>query len=500
MKKSVALFASMALLSGCGPAASASKVPLMIGGILPRTGSNANPDQVAAANLAVTDMRAALDLAKNVKGFSFSITIKDDQGLATLGRSHALALAEAGAVGILADNSNASIGASMINYEGTPKNVPIVCYACTNGSINNNAKLDQKSQGGLDTAAWNAALDDKDNWFFRTTTTANGQSTLVLQKIVDVGDKNGDGTFKVAIVGTNDANGASFSSNKDRLIAALTAAGKPTNNFVLETLVMPQSPGTGLDNQPGAYDFRTHVIDRLFDGLLQSDTVDSAGKVVEDPAGVADGKAPDVVWVGALPVQAVTMIQSYAKSSHHTASGYEAPLIVSDPLHRNTALATLGNDGIGIQGVSFLSWVENESGNTFKAEQTAITGWEPTSAEANAYDGASLLMLAAIKAGSALPDPSKVTAAQVRDALTQLQDPAGTLIGAGPASLAKGIDLLEAGKPINYDGASGPVDFDMVGNVNGFAEYYIVQAVNGAPSFVAQKVYSCDNTTCTAQQ
>jgi hypothetical protein len=301
------------------------------------------------------------------------------------------------------------------------------------------------------------------------------------------------------LIGSNDTDPTQFATNKQRLVDNMKAAGKRTDNVTFETLIVPQIPGTGLDNQPGAYDFKAHAIDRAFDGLVQVDTLDSTKKIVEDTAPVSDGKGPDVIWVSALPVQAVTLIQLMAKGSHHTAAGFEAPLLVSDPMHRNTALATLGNDAIGIQGVSFLSWVDTKSGNTFAAEQAAITGWAPTSGEANAYDAAVLLMFAAIKAGSALPDPTKVTPAQLRDALSQLQDPAGTSIGAGPADLAKGIDLLEAGKPINYDGASGPVDFDEVGNTGGFAEYYVVENSNNAPAFIAKTVYSCDQANCTAQ-
>ncbi len=68
-------------------------------------------------------------------------------------------------------------------------------------------------------------------------------------------------------------------------------------------------------------------------------------------------------------------------------------------------------------------------------------------------------------------DPTTMTGTQVRDALNQLndQDPANAAtrvtFGTGATEIAKGIKAIDAGLPVDYDGASGNVNFDAVGNV-----------------------------------
>lgn len=79
---------------------------------------------------------------------------------------------------------------------------------------------------------------------------------------------------------------------------------------------------------------------------------------------------------------------------------------------------------------------------------------------ANTYDAAAVLGLAAYAAQiKGLP----VNARNIRDHLRQVSNPPGTFIGPGEFDLA--FRLLNAGKPINYEGASGAVDFDDNGDV-----------------------------------
>ena len=102
-----------------------------------------------------------------------------------------------------------------------------------------------------------------------------------------------------------------------------------------------------------------------------------------------------------------------------------------------------------------------ESYLKFKAFYTAEYGEYPTSPFiANAYDAAALIGLSAYAAkakGKAL------TSANIRDQLREVADPPGTFIGPGEFSAA--FKLLDQGRPINYEGASGSVDFDANGDV-----------------------------------
>ncbi len=77
---------------------------------------------------------------------------------------------------------------------------------------------------------------------------------------------------------------------------------------------------------------------------------------------------------------------------------------------------------------------------------------------ANAYDAAFMMALAIEAAGVA--DKTKVSAG-----LRAISGPKGTVIY--PGEFAKARALLKQGVRINYDGASGPVDFDAAGDIVG---------------------------------
>ena len=78
----------------------------------------------------------------------------------------------------------------------------------------------------------------------------------------------------------------------------------------------------------------------------------------------------------------------------------------------------------------------------------------------NAYDATAVIGLAAYAAKvKGLP----LTSTNIRDQLRRVANPPGKFIGAG--DFKKAFALLEKGQSINYQGASGPVDFDEKGDV-----------------------------------
>ena len=77
---------------------------------------------------------------------------------------------------------------------------------------------------------------------------------------------------------------------------------------------------------------------------------------------------------------------------------------------------------------------------------------------AHAYDAAFMMALAIEAAGAA--DRAKIPAA-----LRRIAGPQGTVIY--PGEFAKAKALIKQGTRINYDGASGPVDFDPAGDIAG---------------------------------
>ena len=79
---------------------------------------------------------------------------------------------------------------------------------------------------------------------------------------------------------------------------------------------------------------------------------------------------------------------------------------------------------------------------------------------ANAYDAAAVIGLAAYAARAKnLP----LTSANIRDHLRQIANPPGQFVG--PGEFAKAFGLLKSGAAINYQGASGAIDFDRNGDV-----------------------------------
>ena len=95
--------------------------------------------------------------------------------------------------------------------------------------------------------------------------------------------------------------------------------------------------------------------------------------------------------------------------------------------------------------------------------------------------------LATMMAVKDLADPATVTGAQIRDALWLLNDPAGTEITAGPDGIAKAAMLISAGMPINYQGVSGPLDFDTNAFVLGAMAHWVITNNH----FVDQQIYDC---------
>ena len=55
----------------------------------------------------------------------------------------------------------------------------------------------------------------------------------------------------------------------------------------------------------------------------------------------------------------------------------------------------------------------------------------------------------------------------IKDAVRKIHDPNGEIVGTGPEGFKKALELIKAGKPIKYSGATGPIEFDANGDVSG---------------------------------
>lgn len=102
----------------------------------------------------------------------------------------------------------------------------------------------------------------------------------------------------------------------------------------------------------------------------------------------------------------------------------------------------------------------------FSAAFKADLGHEPGLFVANAYDALILVALAAVAAGS-------TCSADVNAHLREVANAPGTAV----TNFADGAKALADGQEINYEGASGPVDFDETGTVAG--SYAIMKVTGG---------------------
>jgi branched-chain amino acid transport system substrate-binding protein len=88
---------------------------------------------------------------------------------------------------------------------------------------------------------------------------------------------------------------------------------------------------------------------------------------------------------------------------------------------------------------------------------------------AETYDAVVLIALAAAKAGTTTDSVA------IRDALRDVANPPGEVVGPGAGGIHKALLLIADGQDINYEGASGPVDFDEHGDVSGPIEVWTVE-------------------------
>jgi hypothetical protein len=442
---------------------------MVVGAMLPRTGPNANTDWVSAVELAVLDMNTALSMAKSkmVKPINFKINELDTASVEQTAFDAMGTFLTAGAKIVVTEASNAAIGGNKANYAATGDDgrLPLISFTATSATLNKADAVDAEPTR-------QAALQDLDNWFFRTCQISDALSAIRLRSVFSAsatsdsggnGDVNGDGRVRVVWIGTSDTSTqASITGDRkafDTYVATLPA-GSPT--YVAETVTF--DPGT----TPEGFDY-TAPIALATDNFLGIDTTLDMG-------------APDLIINKALTNVAIPFIKAYKQNTANTTAIFQ-----DGSFRRNSLLASLGATADGQRGVSNIAYMNNASGTIFKTEQQAVTGWAPAAYESQGYDAMALALLSMVKASITAGDPLAVTSLQTRDALTTLNTPGALVIRTGATELKKGIEAIIAGTAINYEGASGTVDFDAVGNVKNLA---VLWQIEGG-QFVEKQTFDC---------
>lgn len=142
-------------------------------------------------------------------------------------------------------------------------------------------------------------------------------------------------------------------------------------------------------------------------------------------------------------------------------AGAFSKFMAADGMFDISVIETIGAENLtgNLMITQSASDPENESFQIF-SELYKDSGFDPAAPyAAHGYDAAFLVALAIQKAGSA--DPAGLSAA-----LREVASAPGEIIR--PGEWEKAVALLAAGTDINYEGASGSVDFDAAGDVPGF--------------------------------
>ncbi len=103
------------------------------------------------------------------------------------------------------------------------------------------------------------------------------------------------------------------------------------------------------------------------------------------------------------------------------------------------------------------------------AYEASFAAVPPLPFMAETYDAVVLIALAAEKAGTT------TDSAAIRDALRDVANSPGEVVGPGVDSIKHALELIRDGKDINYEGAGGSQDFDANGDVISTIEIWKIE-------------------------
>jgi ABC-type branched-subunit amino acid transport system substrate-binding protein len=319
---------------------------------------------------------------------------------------------------------------NMLNYDGDVQHqldVPIVCMACTSPAIDNPEANDADP-------VKQAALRNGKGWNFRTTLSDTYQARMVVRMLVSAnkGDANADGKFKLSIYASDDPYGHGFSD------AIKADALKTHPGAIIEQVYHD------VKANPADYDWAADV-----------------AKVTDKKSHGKPDALPDAVVEITFPKFSAGFTKAYL------ASGTKVRLVHTHNFRAARIIETLKASVEGQEGTSQAVLGEGVSGQAFADDLKSSTGQPPAFRDAAAYDAAMTVMLAALQAAERrhLSDPALVSGSEIRDAMRAINNPKGERVNAGAAGLARALELLASGKPMDYQGASGPCDFDEHGDV-----------------------------------
>lgn len=455
------LFACTALLgiAGCSGSEDAEETGLttiIMGATISRTGSSAVGTWSNAYELAASDASQGLKVSGYPTGkrLKFQPQFADTKNDIKITVPAGIELVQQKGAKVVLDGTSAdSLALLKLAYDDDPANdlnVPIVCVACSSPSHHNPMAMN-------DDPVAQAAYRNGDRWHFGLSMSSVPQSQVLWNILIDktpagntLGDLNGDGVVKISTVAIDDPFGLGF---QNALSEVVTAA-----------------------DPDAIYEKTTHPKDA---DLNEFDWAGVVAALTDDQTDGKEDAPPDVLIEFTFPNFSLAIVKAY--------SGDETPFLHTHSMRERTVIVSAESALDGHEGTSYLP-SDGDSGELFDARFRNEVGTARQSQwDAHVYDGGFLFALATLKASKGLDDASAVTGEQIRDAMFELNDPDGEVIRIGPAEFAKAAKLIADGEAINYEGASGPTDFNEYGRALNRIAHFEVR--NGKDSNIA--VYDC---------
>ncbi len=450
----------MSLLA-CGPAAD-TKNHIVVGAVLDRTGINSELSWGDALTLATSHVNRAMT-ELGYKNLAFKMPIRDSAGIAASAVDESQKLVNVdGAKALLLASSDEDLTVNKTYYDSdvtNDLNVPLLCSSCTSSSMNLPTTVN------ADTVVQLASRNSL-KWNFRGIMSTKLIAKVLAGMVLQGGDSNGDGKLKVAFYAVNDSFGTGSMKDLDAEIKLQLPGSGLKVPYTMEQMVHPREVDTN------SYNWANDV----------SKLVDT----YNDTTMLNDG-LPDIVVSSNLVLQESAFTRAYAESRT------TIRLLHFHTMRASSALRAIAQLAEGQEGVSHLLIEHDASGDTMKAEYETAFGTPIVYRDPIYYDSGIVMLLGILKATMALDDPSTVTGVQVRDGLiaNAAGRVGGTIIRTGKDEMKKAIEELKAGRPINYEGAAGPVDMDDNFNIRSkLARYKVVDGV-----FVDQATYDCVSST-----
>ena len=192
-----------------------------------------------------------------------------------------------------------------------------------------------------------------------------------------------------------------------------------------------------------------------WDGTLQVVSVDTAQTSFIAELTQSAGSGARALVVIAFEGQAVTIVRQAIDEGIYT------QFVFGDAAKRVSLVREIGGEKLGgMYGTAGASAPENAATPGWEAAYIAEYGELPVLAYVKqTYDAVVALALASQAAGS-------VEGAAIRDHLREIAGPPGRTVPGTPAGVADGLALLADGQEIDFDGASGTLDWDDNGDLS----------------------------------